>query len=144
MGENAQNCYASNGWCPIDVASGFPPGTADFRAPGLVLGLLVHLVGAPAAGLQPTLAFLRHAVEYDPGYFTDENVHNSHVFMRLFTPPGLPYPIPHAAPQPGASPFHDLLLFMLKLQNPIPPPPGVAPAPPAGHNPFWRYIYYMH
>ena len=144
MGENAQNCYASNGWCPIDAAAGFPPGTADFRAPGLVLGLLVHLVGAPAAGLQPTLAFLRHAVEYDPGYFTDENVHNSHVFMRLFAPPGLPYPIPHAAPQPGASPFHDLLLLMLRLQNPIPPPPGVAPAPPAGHNPFWRYIYYMH
>jgi hypothetical protein len=104
----------------------------------------VGLVGAPAAGLQPALAHLRHAVEYDPGHFTEENHHNSHIHMRIFVPPAHPYPVPHAGPQPGASPFHDLLLFILKLQNPIPPPPGVAPAPPAGHNPFWRYIYYMH
>ena len=127
---------------------GIPPGTPDFRAPGLVLGLLVNLVGAPAAGLQPTLAGfgVRFAVEYDPGYFTEENDHNSHVFMRIFLPPGAPYPA-HALAQPGASPFHDTVLFMLKLQNPVPAaPPGAAPppAPPPGHDPFWRYIYYMH
>ena len=148
MGEDPSNCYASNGRCPLDAASGFPPGTPDFHAPGLVLGLLVNLVGAPAAGLQPTLAGfgVRFAVEYDPGYFTEENDHNSHVFMRVFLPPSAPYPA-HALAQPGASPFHDTVLLMLKLQNPVPAaPPGAAPppAPPPGHDPFWRYIYYMH
>jgi hypothetical protein len=145
MGEDADDCYASNAWCPLDGASGFPLGTPAFCAPGLVLGLLQHLVGAPAAGLQPTLAHLRHAVEYDPGHFTEENGFNSHVYMRIFVPPNHPYPVPHAGPQPGASLFHDLLLFGLKLQNPLPAPPGVAPpVPPAGHHPFWRFIYYMH
>jgi hypothetical protein len=144
MAEDSSDCYASNARCPLDAASGFPAGTPDFRAPGLVVGLLVHLLGAPAAGLQPTLAWLRLVLEYDPGYFVEENDHNSHVFMRVFLPPGAPYPA-HALALPGASPFHDALLFMLKLQNPVPAPPGAAPpAPPPGHDPFWRYIYYMH
>ena len=61
-------------------------------------------------------------------------------------PSGHP-PTVHALAQPGASPFHDTVLLMLKLQNPVPAaPPGAAPppAPPPGHDPFWRYIYYMH
>ena len=135
MGESGSDCYSSSPYCPLDAASGFPPVTEPYRAPGLVLGLLEHLVGAPAAGLQPTLAFLRHGVEYNPGYFTEENNFESHVFMRIFAPPGHAYPA-HALPAPGASPFHDGLLFALKLLNP--------PAPAPGHNPFWRYCYYMH
>ena len=34
---------------------------------------------------------------------------------------------------------YDALMFMNKLQNPFPAPPGAAPP-----DPFWRYIYYMY
>ena len=165
--ETGNGCWHSNGKCPLDALAGYPVGTDAYRAPGFVLGLLRNFVGA--AGFPPLLCAagaanaLRYTVEYDPGHFCEENAYQSHVHMRLFAPAGMAYPAHAGAqPAPAVSPFHDALLHVLRLRNAPPLPFGLAnlppaaaaglaaavtaplPVPPPGHDPFWRYVYYMH
>jgi len=169
VAETGNGCWDSNGKCPLDTLAGYPAvGTDAYRAPGLVLGLLRNFVGAQ--GFPPLLCAagaanaLRYTVEYDPGHFCDENAYESHVHMRIFAPAGMAHPAHAGAqPAPALSPFHDALLHVLRLRNAPPPPAGglanlppaqaaalagllagPLPVPPAGHDPFWRYVYYMH
>jgi len=169
VAETGNGCWDSNGKCPLDTLAGYPAvGTDAYRAPGMVLGLLRNFVGAQ--GFPPLLCAagaanaLRYTVEYDPGHFCEENAYESHVHMRIFAPAGMAHPAHAGAqPAPALSPFHDALLHVLRLRNAPPPPAGglanlppaqaaalagplagPLPVPPAGHDPFWRYVYYMH